>query len=400
VPKQPSKEFCAELRRDPLVIEWFISVGENEGSLKLYVWWFAVFCLFTGWTPREIIDLKRKALQRGEPKSEVESALRRFYAALRGAGYARKTCSTGVGACYSFLNAQGFPVQRRLIRMSCTPLKEICLLEREEIESLISQAGTMERAVMFTVMAECPARPRVFPEMQWSWLEEDWYERDVTHISLPTRFRPHRGGGSIKFEPICYVGPHGIIMLKKLRDDLIRQGRPPTPNTKIFPSHPYPQAINMSIETACNRATKIRVLRERKENEESISPKSFRKFVFNIIDSLEGISPEWRAMLKGRDLGVEKYYSKENIEALRKIYRDKIYPAIWGRSKSKKPQTREDLLEYLAENLGEIEKLLAEREGVDVRQRRANIKETSSAGPRQTLLLNTKLRGSLSNDDI
>jgi len=380
--KLPSKDFCAELRRDPLVVEWFISVGENEGSRKLYVWWFAVFCLFTGWTPREIIDLKRKALQRGEPKSEVESALRRFYAALRGAGYARKTCSVGVGACYSFLNAQGFPVQRRLIRMSYGPLKEIRLLEREEIESIISQAGTLEKAVLFTVMPECPARPRVFPEMQWSWLEEDWYERDIAHISLPTQFRPHRGGGSIKFEPICYVGPHGIIMLKKLRDDLIRQGRPPTPNTKIFPSHPYPQAINFSIQTACGRATKIRVLRERKETEESISPKSFRKFVFNIIDSLEGISPEWRAMLKGRDLGVEKYYSKENIEALRKIYRDKIYPAIWGRSESKKPQTREDLLEYLAENLGEIEKLLAEREGVDVRQRRANIKETSSAGPR------------------
>jgi hypothetical protein len=155
-----------------------------------------------------------------------------------------------------------------------------------------------------------------------------------------------------------------------------------------------------NLKSACIRASRVHALRLRTGNEEGISPKSFRKFVFNIIDSLEGISPEWRAMLKGRDLGVEKYYSKENIEALRKIYRDKIYPAIWGRSESKKPQTREDLLEYLAENLGEIEKLLAEREGVDVRQRRANIKETSSAGPRQTLLLNTKLRGSLSNDDI
>jgi hypothetical protein len=190
----------------------------------------------------------------------------------------------------------------------------------------------LEKAVLFTVMAECPARPRVFPEMQWSWLEEDWYKRDIAHISLPTRFRPHRDGGSIEFEPICYVGPRGTIMLKKLRDELARQGRPTTPNAKIFPSHPYPQIINFSIETACNRATKIRALRERKENEESISPKSFRKFTFNIIDSLKEISPEWRAMLKGRDLGVEKYYGKENIEALRKIYREKIYPAIWGSS--------------------------------------------------------------------
>ena len=121
-------------------------------------------------------------------------------------------------------------------------------------------------------------------------------------------------------------------MLKKLRDDLTSQGRPPTPNAKIFPSFPYHQAINFAVQTACARATRIRVLRESKENEEKITPTSFRKFIFNITDSLEGISPEWRAMLKGRDLGVEKYYYKENIEALRKIYREKIYPAIWGSS--------------------------------------------------------------------
>ena len=362
VRKRPSKEFCAELRRDPLVIEWFISIGENEGSRGVYIRWFAGFCLFTRWTPQEIIDLKRKALQRGEPKSEVESALRRFYSALCSAGYARKTCSVGLTACYSFLNSHGFPVPRKLIRMSYGTPKEIRLLEREEVESLVSQAGSLDKAVLFTVMAECPARARVFPEMQWGWLEEDWYKRDVVHISLPMRFRPHRGGGSIKFEPICYAGPRGIIMLKKLRDELIRQGRPPTPNIKIFPSFPYPQAIHFAVQTACARATKIRVLREPKENEERISTKSFRKFIFNIIDSLEGISPEWRAMLKGRDLGVEKYYSKENIEALRKIYREKIYPAIWGRSESKKPQTREDLLDYLMENLSEIHDLLDERD--------------------------------------
>ena len=37
----------------------------------------------------------------------------------------------------------------------------------------------------------------------------------------------------------------------------------------------------------------------------------------------------WRDMLKGRDLGVEKYYSKENVEKLRKVYKTKVYPEIW-----------------------------------------------------------------------
>jgi len=343
--KRPSKEFCAELGRDPLVVEWFVSLGENEGSRKVYLWWFAVFCLFTGWTPQEIIDLKRRALLQAEPKSEVENALKRFYSALCSAGYAKRTCALGLTACYSFLKAHGFPVPRKLIHMSYGTPKEIRLLEREEIENIISQAGSLERAVLFTVMAECPARPRVFPEMQWGWLEEDWYERDVAHISLPTRFRPHRGGGSIKFEPICYVGPRGTIMLKNLRDELLRQGQPPTPNARIFPSYPTVNSIEYAVKNACVRATKLRILRESKENEEEITPKSFRKFIFDVIDSLEGISPEWRAMLKGRDLGVEKYYSKENIEALGKIYREKIYPAIWGSSGSKKAQTREELSE-------------------------------------------------------
>ncbi len=318
------------------MVEWFVSLGENEGSRKLYVWWFAAFCLFTGWMPQEIIDLKHRALLRAEPKREVESALRRFYAALCSAGYAKGTCAVGLTACYSFLKAHGSPVPRKLIHMSYDAPKEVRLLEREEIENIIPQAGNLEKAVLFTVMAECPARPRVFPEMQWGWLEEDWYKRDIAHILLPARFRPRRGGGSIKFEPICYVGPRGTIMLKKLRDDLTSQGRPPTPNAKIFPSLPYHQAINFALQTACARATRILVLRETKENEEKITPKSFRKRIFSIIDSLEGITPEWRAMLEGKDLSVEKYYSKENIEALRKIYREKIYPAIWASSGSKK----------------------------------------------------------------
>jgi hypothetical protein len=373
--KRPSKEFCAELRRDPLVVEWFVSIGDNEGSQKVYVWWLAVFCLFTGWTPQEIIDLKRRALLRAEPKSEVESALRRFYSALCSAGYAKKTSSLAVTACYSFLNAQGFPVPRKLIHMGYGVRKEIRRLESGEVESVISQAGSLERKVLFTMMAECPARPRVFPEVRWGWLEEDWYERDVTHISLPARFRPNREGGSIKFEPICYVGPRGTIMLKKLRDELLRKGQPPTPNARIFSSYPTVNAVEYAVENTCTRATKTQILREAKENEEKITPKSFRKFIFNIIDDLKDISPEYRAMLKGRDLGVEKYYSKANIEALRKVYREKVYPAIWDSSGGKKPQTREDVLKYLAENLSKITEVLAEHEGADVKLKRESMEK-------------------------
>jgi len=133
-------------------------------------------------------------------------------------------------------------------------------------------------------------------------------------------------------------------MLKQLHDQRIREGRPPTPNARIFLSLTR-RIMSKTVEIACRRATESGEFPPRAENEEDITPKSFRKSIFNIIDSLEGISPEWRSMLKGRDLGIEKYYSKENIEALRKIYRERIYPAIWGSSGSKKAQTREELSE-------------------------------------------------------
>jgi hypothetical protein len=59
-----------------------------------------------------------------------------------------------------------------------------------------------------------------------------------------------------------------------------------------------------------------------------------------------------RLMLKGRDLHTEKYYSGENIEALRGIYRTKIHPRLWTDTstgpeseKMKKLQEKIDRLE-------------------------------------------------------
>jgi hypothetical protein len=278
-------------------------------------------------------------MMRGDPIGEVEDALRDFYIALNTGSYSQaktsrkkyapKTSSLAVTACCSFLRAHGFPVPRRFIRMSQDTQKEIRRMEREEVESVILHAGSLEKKTLLTVMAECPARPRVFPEWRWGWLEKDWHKRDVAHVWLPKKYRPNSKGGPVKFEPICFIGPRGIEMLKKLHDSLAEKGIQSVNDAKLFPSCSY-RALNSSFKSACARAAKLGDLRSSEGNEENITPKSFRKFIFNIIDDLEGISPEYRTMLKGRDLGVEKYYSKTNIEALRRIYGEKIYPAIWG----------------------------------------------------------------------
>jgi integrase len=373
--KIPSKAFRAKLAKDPLVTEWLAAIAAKAGTYRAYMRGLASFCLYTGWSPEEIIALKRKAMKRGEPIGEVEVALRQFYVAVKAAEYADKSSSQIMTACYSFLNSHGFPVPKKLIMISQAVESEIRVLEPKEVEAIIAQAGSLEKATLFTLMAECPARPRVFFELQWSWLEEDWYERDVAHIWLPRHFRPPRGGRTMKFEPICFIGPCGIAMLKKLRDRLIGEGHPPIPNAEIFAFRSHRTAIYNALETARDRAVGLSLLRAQKDGEERLSPKSFRKFVFNIIDSLEGISPEYRAMLKGRDLGVEKYYSKANIEALRKVYREKVYPAIWDSSGGKKPQTREDVLKYLAENLSKITEVLAEHEGADVKLKRESMEK-------------------------
>jgi hypothetical protein len=62
---------------------------------------------------------------------------------------------------------------------------------------------------------------------------------------------------------------------------------------------------------------------------EGVMGATWRKYQFNIIDAIPAISSEWRLMLKGRDLRIERYYSQQNIEALRKIYPEKIYPKLW-----------------------------------------------------------------------
>ncbi len=78
---------------------------------------------------------------------------------------------------------------------------------------------------------------------------------------------------------------------------------------------------------------------------------SWRKYHFNIIDGLTEISPEWRRMLKGHDLETERYYSKENVEALREIYRK-----LW--SDTAAPAENEGHIRNLEERVAQYEQAM------------------------------------------
>lgn len=280
------------------------------------------------------MELKREAMKQGEPISEVERQIKRFNETLRIMGYAGKSRSKAIASVYSFIQSKGYVIPKRLIRMNMADKFTMRVPEREEIEFFLQYAKGLERKLLYTLMTETPCRPRVFPALRWNWLEPDWWRKDVVHISLPKEFRPSNTGGPKKFEPICFIGPRGIKLLKQLREAKIKSGKIPMDTDRIL-SLTYP-GMTIAIRRDYETLVKLGLIRssrtdeEGKLTEQAISAKSWRKYHFNIIDAIPDISPEWRSMLKGRDLKMERYYSKENIEQLRDVYGTKIYPKLWS----------------------------------------------------------------------
>lgn len=73
-------------------------------------------------------------------------------------------------------------------------------------------------------------------------------------------------------------------------------------------------------------------------------------------------------MLKGRDLQVERYYSKENIEALRKIYRTKIQPTLWPDTATVNESEQVKILREELETVKFAVKMLQDASGLKVVQ--------------------------------
>lgn len=182
-------------------------------------------------------------------------------------------------------------------------------------------------------MTETPCRPRVFAALKWGWLEPEWWTKTAAHILLPREFRPSSQGGPRKFEPVSFIGPKSVSLLQQYREAKIRAGKVPLDTENIlFLTY---DAVCAAVQRDYEDLTRLGLLRASKRDQEGdlteqpINPKGWRKYGFNVIDACVDISPEWRKMLKGRDLNTEKYYSKENVEKLREIYLTKIYPKLW-----------------------------------------------------------------------
>jgi hypothetical protein len=362
VARRVPPDLTDQLRNDPDVVDWLIGVTENEDTKDGYVRQVAKFLLFTGWTVRRLFEIKQEALRRGEPMSEVESKIRQFMEALREKGeYSGKYRAYTLAAIGSLLNSKGFTLKRKLVRVDSSPKLEMRVPERQEVERFIEYAATLEKKLLYTILTDTPCRPRVAPALRWNWLEAKWWEKDVVHVSLPKQFRPAPGAGPRKFEPICFLGPRTVELLKQDRQAKINAGNVPLDTDRIF-DITYDGALKAVIRDFNDLVANglIRPSRRSEQGvplEQPISPKSWRKYQFNIIDALVDISPEWRKMLKGRDLATEKYYSHENIEALRKIYRDKIYPALWTQPAPANPEKIKELEKRLDAQSLEIRNL-------------------------------------------
>lgn len=332
VTRVPGK-FLESVARDSDVQDWLISCSEREGTRGEYLEHLGRFLNWCGWTPAKVWEIKREALRQGEPLSLVETQIRRYHEALRQMGYAGKSRAKLVAAVYSFIGSKGYPIPRKLIRLDMADKFTMRVPEREEIELFLQYAGTIDMRLLYTLMTETPCRPRVFPALRWNWLEPEWQEKEVINVSLPKEFRPSNQTGPRKFEPICFLGPRSIELMKQVRAARIRGGDTPHETDRILKF--TVDAVHIAVRRDFENLVHLGLVRASRidekggKTEQGISPKSWRKYQFNIIDSLVDISPEWRKMLKGRDLQTERYYSKENIEELRKIYKEKINPRLW-----------------------------------------------------------------------
>jgi hypothetical protein len=335
VPRRLPPTLVADLRKDPDIVDWLISVTENEETKENYVRQVGKFLLWTNWTVQDIFRIKEEALRNGHPMSDVETKIKRFMEALREEEeYSGKYRAFTLAAIGSLLNSKGFPLKRKLVRIDASSKLEMRVPELGEVERFVEYASTLEKKLFFTALTDTPCRPRVHTAIRWNWLEEHWWEKDFVHVSLPREFRPSPQSGPCKFEPICFLGPKTIGLLKQHRQAKINAGKVPLETDRILTIN-YDGGL-ATVRRDFDDLVKLGLVRpsrkdpEGKPLEQPISPKSWRKYQFNVIDSLRDIAPEWRKMLKGRDLDTEKYYSKENIEGLRKVYREKIYPQLWS----------------------------------------------------------------------
>lgn len=327
-----SEEFLARVWEDPEVQDWLFGVTEREETRSDYLTSFGRFLKWTGWTPTQILQLKKEAMKQGEPFSEVERAVKRFHETLRQMGYAGKSRARDVAAISSFIASKGYTLPRKLVRIDVTDKLEIRVPTPEEVELFIQYAGSLEKKLLYTMMRDSSCRPRVFPTLQWAWLEQEWWKKQFVYVNLPKQFRPGPAGGPRKFEPPMFLGPQSVTHLKQIREARIKKGHIPLDQDHIL------RFTQSNINTLVNRDYKklmgLKLIRpsrldeKREPAEQAITPKSWRKYQFNVIDAIPDISTEWRKMLKGRDLQTEKYYSVENIKNLKDLYSTRIYPHL------------------------------------------------------------------------
>lgn len=348
-----------ELESTPEVQDWLTSAQAKPTTRHNYLTYLTDFVESSGLKPTAMLDLKKKAMMKGEPRSEVEKQIVQWLGSLRTKGLSPNTLNSAQTAVRSFFQWHGYELSRRLMRTDTTLTKYLRVPEQAEVEAMISYAHGQMAKTMMTVMSETCCRPRVFVNICWNWLEEGWETKDVAYIHLPKEYRPSTAGAR-KFEPAPFIGKRSIEALKLWRKYLEKSKKPCGPEDRIFPyTLDWPQII---FRRTFKRAVEAGIIKPSRPDEQTFTPKSFRKYVFNCIDACRGISEEYRRLLKGRDLSTEKYYTRENIENLRRIYRDDILPKLHPQEAATVEAKRQEAeIQKLQDRLAKLEAIYSEK---------------------------------------
>lgn len=238
-------------------------------------------------------------------------------------------------------------------------------IQREEIDSIISNTSHIRDQTFYYMMTQTGLRPIVLSRLQYRDIKEDW-EKNIApcRIHVPK----NKNKGEYK-EHYTFMAQESIELLRKYFDSRFGLGKNPSDDDLLF-SQSNTENIPISTESEANIFSRVALklgIAEREENKKSPKygkPKAIRMYNLrkffrnNIVDSpeIDGVDCHF-FMGHKLDKNDEHYFSAQNVEKFRKKY-DKASEFIKITSI---PDTYKDQVKYLETQLEQTRKEMEKR---------------------------------------
>ncbi len=219
----------AELKNDPLVIEWFNLTEIAENTRKNFLHGMRYYTEFIKKTPAELIEEAEAEIQDGilMRKRKIKSYLLTFREWLKNQGYAPKTIHSHMVAIKSFYKAFDIDLpqltNKRQYR-AVTTEENGKRLEKYQIQEILKHANIRNRAIILTATSSGLAQADLLN------LKVEDFKRGYNEASLITTLNLRRT--KTKYDFITFLSPEATLAVKDYLDWRNRE-----PNAK-YSNHP------------------------------------------------------------------------------------------------------------------------------------------------------------------